>query len=227
MEELADDRLGDLIRSGSLGMTEQQALVTLCHRSYWRRAWVLQELYLARSYVLWCGSKFISEERLGTALATVNIFDPPPKTFDGQYKYCATIAKSPANMHRLAKEFRDTPLSTMGRWLRMCVDVNLESAQPRDLIYAMLAISSDCNSSQIMPDYEKPLLGVYLEALAFCNTLSYNRADCERLARRLAAKLGLIIDKELERCISKTVRFQVLRNTLDDSIERIDLDCVN
>ena len=84
----------------------------------------------------------------------------------------------------------------MGRCLRMSVDLNLESAQPRDLIYAMLAISSDCNSGQIMPDYEKPLLDVYLEALAFCNTALHNRDNREDrdiradFARRLAAKLA-------------------------------------
>lgn len=78
-----------------------------------------------------------------------------------------------------------------------------------------------------MPDYEKPLLDVYLEALAFCNTPLYNRAARERLAWRLAAKLGLIINEELERCISKTVRFQPLRSTLDNLIERTDIDYVN
>lgn len=198
MKTLADTRLEDLIGSGSLEMMEQQALIKLCHRSYWRRAWILQELYLAQSYVLWCGPKFISEERFGTSLAIVNFFD-------SRYDYCKIITSSPANQHRQSKVFQNTSIGTMGRWLRVCVYFDLESAQPRDLIYAILAISTDCNNCQIVPDYGKPLLDVYLEALAVCNTPIYGLASREKLARRLAAMLGLTIDEELERHISKSI----------------------
>ena len=203
MERLADGRLEGLIESGGLGITEQLALISLCHRSYWRRAWVVQEFHLAQSYEVRCGSKFVPGEKFGSALATIT-------GFDDRHKYCKTIASSPANTHRVSREFRGSRLNTLARWLRVGLDLNSEATEPRDLIYAMLAVASDCNSSRIIPCYEKPLLDVYFEALAFCNTPLYTLVGRKDMARRLATRLGLILDEELEENIAQTTSMNLV-----------------
>ncbi|OBT69639.1 hypothetical protein VE03_00957 [Pseudogymnoascus sp. 23342-1-I1] len=210
MDILADDEFRYHIMSGHLGKTEQQALLTLCHRPYWLWVWIVQELFLARSIVLWCGSKFISEERLGDFLATVSGCD--------KYEYCQRISKSPADTHRRSRQFRGTSLHTMGRWLRIFVGLKFKTSQPRDVIYAVLAISSDCDSSQIRPDYSKPLRDMYLETLTvYC--VHENKEYSENFARIFAAYLGLVIDEELERCLLDIIRSQAHRSTSDDSTE--------
>ncbi|KFY91592.1 hypothetical protein V498_05395 [Pseudogymnoascus sp. VKM F-4517 (FW-2822)] len=217
MEKLADDRFRDLVRSESLGMVEKEAIIALCNRSYWRRAWIIQELFLARSYVLWCGSKFISEEKLGTSLATMNRYGESDAD-----QFRKAIRKSPADNHRSSKEFRGTSLNTMGRWLRMSVEIKFKSAEPHDLIYAVLAVSPISNNGQIIVDYAKPLRDVYLETLTVYYAQSKTREEFGSFARRLAAHLGLVTNEELERCISNIVRFETLTSAADDSMEQID-----
>lgn len=72
MEKLADDGFLEIMSSEGPDMVEKEAIIALCNRSYWRRVWIVQELFLAQSYVLWCGSKSMSEEKLATALAIIN-----------------------------------------------------------------------------------------------------------------------------------------------------------
>lgn len=111
--------------------------------------------------------------------------------------------KSPADNHRMSKLFGGSSLTTLRRWLGISIEIKIESAEPRDLIYAVLAISPASSSSQIMVDYAKPLRDVYLETLAVCD-VSWG------FASSLAAPLGLVIDEELERCILDLKQSQAL-----------------
>lgn len=47
---------------------EAEAIYKLCHRSYWKRVWIIQEIHLARDYVVWCGTKTIPRNRFKSSL---------------------------------------------------------------------------------------------------------------------------------------------------------------
>jgi hypothetical protein len=71
----------------------------------------------------------------------------------------------------------------------------------------MLGISSDCQSGGLVPDYDKPLLDVYLEVVLFCG-LEMPGLENERFRQTLATYLGLSLNDELEssiRACSKSV----------------------
>ncbi|KAF5617316.1 heterokaryon incompatibility het-6 [Fusarium tjaetaba] len=73
---------------------ELKALLSLCHRRYWRRVWIIQELYLAKSYVVWCGHKSVSDSKWETSLVSLN------SAYD---TYGDDFTQSPANQHSMAR----------------------------------------------------------------------------------------------------------------------------
>jgi hypothetical protein len=96
-------------------------------------------------------------------------------------------------------------------WLSGCLAQPLSGSaepfsctEPRDLVYALLGISSDCQSGRLKPDYAKPLLEVYEDVFklparqrwtedrssgASTQTIVY---DESQLRNDLALRLGLI-----------------------------------
>ncbi|KAG5743040.1 hypothetical protein H9Q70_014239 [Fusarium xylarioides] len=50
---------------------EAKALSSLFHRSYWRRVWIIQELYLAQSFVVWCGTNFIPGDNFKNSMGAL------------------------------------------------------------------------------------------------------------------------------------------------------------
>jgi hypothetical protein len=207
METFAEkEKLLQFIEKNIFQMSECQALIALSHRSYWSRVWVLQEIYLARAYVVRCGCKSISDTNLRDALA---IFS----RYEGAYDYCKEICKSTLNQHRMAKQFQKhaPQFNTLGRWLRVCITRDLQSSQPRDLIYALLGISYDCKNGAIAPNYDKPLLVVYLEVVRFwLQSADFKkklttRRDTKIFLYKLAIKLGLDDNEDLGRLISESI----------------------
>lgn len=55
----------------------------------------------------------------------------------------------------------------LGHLVHICVDGDFESTEPREYIYALIAIADDPWISFIQVDYEKPLELIYREALPF------------------------------------------------------------
>ncbi|KAH8649820.1 hypothetical protein BX600DRAFT_441923 [Xylariales sp. PMI_506] len=65
-------KLKRAVKGNNIKPSERFALLELCQRSYWSRVWVLQEIYLARTYVVRCGSKSISGTSIDDALDVFN-----------------------------------------------------------------------------------------------------------------------------------------------------------
>lgn len=193
-----------LLGQDSFTEAERAALVALAQRSYWSRVWVLQEIYLSRCFLVRCGTKYITDTKLHDALVVFC-------QHDGQ-DYCGEIARSTLNQHRLSKQFQRSNaayFNTLGRWLQVCVRRDLQSSQPRDLIYALLGISHDCPKGTITPDYDKPLLEVYREVAGYWFRSMKGDADEKTSSlRMLAAKLGLDDNEDLARLIADIVSNQ-------------------
>ncbi|KAF2133135.1 hypothetical protein P153DRAFT_282082, partial [Dothidotthia symphoricarpi CBS 119687] len=188
-------------RNGS-NVTQLTAIFALCERSYWRRVWTQQEVYLARQFTAHCGSKCITDTELDIADPTFVRF---MEKVDGSSKRYGE-----GRMSRIIQRRRIALIgNSLRTWLIMCIKTGLESSHPRDLIYAMLGISRDHQNSEIVPDYDRPLREVYFETILFCEGKVGVSHDGQHFAQRLADKLDLTLDDELRTFISnRQVRIQ-------------------
>jgi hypothetical protein len=161
--------------------TGYTALIALYERSYWRRIWIQQEVYLAQTIALHCGSKTL-----------------PNFTFLGLLRHArfgekrGQLRKTAAYTLLQRRHAAFAANSTLDLWLLENLYSNLQASEPRDYIYAMLGISSDCQNGEILPDYEKTVQDVYVEAVVFC-------ADGARpqFLFDLARKMGVPFNQEL------------------------------
>ncbi|KAF5964083.1 heterokaryon incompatibility protein het-6 [Fusarium bulbicola] len=158
---------------------ELEALLSLCHRRYWRRVWIIQELYLAKSYVIWCGHESISDTKFETSLANLNC---PNDTFSDNF------SQSPAN------PTLDGPIVPLHR------DQQLAS------VNIFLDISTDYKrvKESFKVDYSKTPRDVFLELLCQRDLSTWRRGEENRWLE-LAERMKLEIDEDLRRSISEKV----------------------
>ncbi len=195
-----------------------QAIVKLCHRSYWRRVWIIQELYLARNHVVRCGTKAIPRAEFEDSLAVTHDTDLPWTWKE--------MENSPADQHRRARERRDYAIqgakfNKLRRWMTMCIDSDFQASNERDYIYALVGISDDCKDGQIVPNYEKRPADVLLEAIS-TKSFGWFRVNNNRGSDRdykraiaLAEKMGLHLD--LRNSIKKNFGVKISEPAESDS----------
>lgn len=165
--DLAMDLFADPIKLSSqmlynnLNDAPFSAVLALCERSYWRRVWIQQELYHAQRFKVHCGRKGITDKSFIYSIVVMTGPQVPCS-----YKMRVHVIDSLLTMRNLKESFKES--SMLNKWLSRGIESGLESSEPRDFIYAVLSISSDCGEDPILPDYEKPLVEVYLETVAFC-----------------------------------------------------------
>ncbi|KAI7769715.1 hypothetical protein LZL87_003205 [Fusarium oxysporum] len=178
---------------------QAKALFSLCHRTYWRRVWIIQELYLAKSYVVWCGAKSILSDNFEKSLAALNGSKSP-------YDNDQTFMKNPANQHSMARLFRSSPrLNNLRRWLWVCVSSDFQCSREQDFIFALLDISTDCKGVKetFKVDYSKSPREVFLELLWQRNLSTWRNGDGDkRRWLNLAEKMKLNIDEDLRGAVS-------------------------
>lgn len=90
------NELEENLRRSAWDSPERKAIELLCYRSYWRRVWIIQELYLARTHVVRCGTKSISGDQFENSLPILNRFGSDWEK----------IFRNPADHHRLRRENR-------------------------------------------------------------------------------------------------------------------------
>jgi hypothetical protein len=152
-----------------------RALLALLKRRYWQRMWIVQELQLARRLTFYCGAEKMSD----IALKDV----------------CEFIASASENELRLHLMWEDMPIADhfkelkktfainlFGRrhtlpnrpslrlktWLYDCMRLECTCSEPRDMVYALLGVSEDCQEGELVPDYGKSDLEVYYDAMTVC-----------------------------------------------------------
>jgi len=169
------------------------AILELCQRSYWNRVWIQQEIYLGSAIYIISPSGGSIDYRG---------FDHILGLMTGVDSHCgkdlsSKIQQSAANA-LITRKRLPTDSSRLITWLRLACRRGLETSEPRDLIYAMLGISSDCqDGGGIEPDYDKPLIDVYLETVFFCG-LHKPGQENKRFRKTLAEKLELPWDSDME-----------------------------
>ncbi|KAH8585863.1 heterokaryon incompatibility protein-domain-containing protein, partial [Bisporella sp. PMI_857] len=125
----------------------------LLSRRWFRRIWILQEVANARVATVLCGNKSIS------ALVFVQVPRLLGLRPDPHCQAVLDIMPGPLRQTSWWKDNRDlyTLLKKFG---------NSEATDKRDIVYALLGISSDAYK-KLLPDYEKPLLHVISDTTSF------------------------------------------------------------
>ncbi|EGO57077.1 hypothetical protein NEUTE1DRAFT_111439 [Neurospora tetrasperma FGSC 2508] len=163
------------------------SIASLCERTYWRRVWILQELFLAQKYMVMCGPESIASESFDEALARLARTPIPHDSID------RSAAKA------IVASTWNKEAYSLVRWLRVILVGNFQATVPHDYIYALLSISSDAvldmdkpdiDRAQIIVDYDKTV------AEAYCQFLQSFEAGPSLMKHRLwllklALKMGL------------------------------------
>jgi ankyrin repeat protein len=142
-------------RNISSGDEASTGIAALCHRPYWRRLWILQEIVLAKRKWLVCGDRISPWEPFSKALLGlpkhnrgVTFAQTTGDRLRGEFEMC--LMKSPAMaMVELAQQQSDN--QTLYDLLH---DTTLlQCSEPRDKIYGLLGIIKQGDDG-IVPDYD-------------------------------------------------------------------------
>lgn len=131
----------------------------MCERGYWSRLWILQELTLARSITVLCGSVQVSWQ------AFINFLEraqraPPLDTRGVNLEYQPSL-KSPAMsmIHQVAEQAGSISLHD-----KVLSSAHLRCLDPKDKIYGLLGVV-DSASHGITPDYSLSVQSVMHDVL--------------------------------------------------------------
>jgi hypothetical protein len=154
-----------------------RALLELCSRPYWERAWILQEVMLSGSKMLHCGSY----------LAQWNVFYDLLKRASEYWRETQRVYRlfeTPnADSRSLTERLRLRPT------LEVLLEEYGESActDIRDRVYALLSLAKDCTIEHFFPiDYAEDKSILFFRTMIFCKP----RNPFE-FASRLLRTLGL------------------------------------
>jgi hypothetical protein len=129
------------------------ALVSLLHRLYWQRMWIVREITTPRKVTLICGeyeAGFGGLYKLSSLLSRDHLIEGTKVRFQIQSNHALRYIH-----HRHDSDEKNTLFELM----RTC-QYSL-SVDPRDKVYALLGLALDCQKDEIVVDYSKPLFELY------------------------------------------------------------------
>ncbi|EGO56402.1 hypothetical protein NEUTE1DRAFT_23962, partial [Neurospora tetrasperma FGSC 2508] len=157
---LEADELQDRVAMERLERDELHGIQQICEMGYWRRVWILQEVVLARNYMVICNQDFVTMDKFQRALALLCKHTWKTKLRE----FVLWLPESPAQEIMALRSSRGTS-SSLIQWVRICVRCRFGATEPRDHVYALLGISDDCEG-KIEPDYSRSVRKVYSSAIA-------------------------------------------------------------
>lgn len=144
----------------------------ITQNTYWSRAWVVQEICLARELIIWVHTVPVPSEMIQAVKSDFFWSIGEHDHFD---HYRSASFRRPA---------RTTLLTTLDQFK------NKECADPRDRIYSLLSLCSE-GASSIPVDYN-----IDLDQLAYHVLRSHPGPLCFCLALRIARQLGLSLGSD-------------------------------
>ncbi|KAI8932433.1 hypothetical protein NX059_010619 [Plenodomus lindquistii] len=215
-----DMKMTMIFTSSPLSYVDLVYIDTVLSLPYWGRIWIQQELILAQKFAIYCDDHAISG-RAFESLITAYTHNQNAVHPDGLVKTYAKdalrIQQSHAAYLMMIRRIGNTVpnFTYLSTWLQMCIRSNLQTSEPRDVIYGMLGISSDCQNGEIIPDYKTSILELYLQVLRHCKAQSSSKSFREMLAE----KLDLNLDEYLEHCVGLCL--SPMLQTTDEAGEEI------
>ncbi|KAJ8060921.1 hypothetical protein OCU04_010001 [Sclerotinia nivalis] len=171
------------------------ALLAFCQRSYWRRVWIMQEICLGQEYVVHCGGKSISGNTFDESFKKLTRSRDPGDTWNDILK--ETLAVRHITMFRYWAQRGQ--LFRLGQCLNICLD-SFIATEPRDFVYGIRGIVSDCANDELVPDYQKSLKHVFFDTVPILRRSSNSSVQ---VVTKLAKKLGLTEDDDVQLCLSE------------------------
>jgi hypothetical protein len=95
------------VMSTQLGSKEAKALVALCHRPYWRRVWIIQEILSASKLEIVCGTHRLKWRHFSTTLRHI-VVKTPTSTYPTRVEVFRR-ALSSADYEELKRACRSSP----------------------------------------------------------------------------------------------------------------------
>lgn len=141
------------------------ALAQFFRRPFFHRVWIVQEMVAAKQIRMACGTCFVDWEELAEVIGLIYstgafMFLEIPDEFGMEFSTCgATAVMSILSLRCHIKYNRILP--PLPYVLTMCQDFG--STDSRDMIFALLNISSGGNDEVLAPDYNKPMATVFID----------------------------------------------------------------
>ncbi|TGO43686.1 hypothetical protein BCON_1082g00010 [Botryotinia convoluta] len=169
------------------------ALLALCQRSYWHRVWMMQEICLGREYLVCCGSKSISGNTFDEALKKL------ARSRDHGDAWNDTVRETLAVRHITMFRYwaQRGQLFRLGQCMDICLD-SFIATEPRDFVYGIRGLVSDCGNDELVPDYQKSLKDVFFGAVPILKRSSNSSVQ---VISKLAKKLDLTGDEDVQLCL--------------------------
>lgn len=175
---LEADELQDRVAMEDLECDKLHGIRQICEMGYWRRVWILQEVVLARNYMVICNQDFVTMDRFERSLALLckHVWTTKFREF------LLWLPESPAQEIMALRSSRGAA-SSLIQWVRICVRCWFGATDPRDYVYALLGILDDCEG-KIEPDYSRSAREVYSSAIAVIGNKAegYNESLCGSFA---------------------------------------------
>jgi len=172
----------------------RDGLQSLLHRPWFRRVWILQEVANARAASVYCGTKSVRARFF--ALAPL-FMDIKP---DSHCQAVLDIMPGPSRKDSWWSQSRDL-------YALLSKFASAEAHDPRDMVYALLGISSDARNLDILrADYEKSvqeLIRDVFQFLYFCSIDSVRTEPVETM-QHLLAKLKPFNNMAFEKSIESS-----------------------
>lgn len=178
------DELQDRVARERLERDELHGIQQICEMGYWRRVWILQEIVLARDYMVICNQDFVTMNILERALALLCKHTWKTKLRE----LVLWLPESPAQEIMTLRSSRGIA-SSLIEWVRICVRCRFGATDPRDYVYALLGISDDCEG-KTEPDYSRSAREVYSSAVAVIANKAegYNEILCGSFAELMGLR---------------------------------------
>ncbi|RFU26826.1 hypothetical protein B7463_g9508, partial [Scytalidium lignicola] len=166
-----------VIRHGGVYSAPVEGLWEILHREWWKRAWVVQEVAIARLPVLMCGECMVSFDTVETVIGALakDLPDLSPEEHESNAEFITT-AFTYFVMRDYAKrvdlqpkvDFPTTNILPGHRAFHILMNTqNVRSSDPRDKVYGILGFFGDPKSDPEnilpLPDYNKPTAEVYAD----------------------------------------------------------------
>lgn len=141
-----------------------RALRVFLDRPYFRRVWIYQELFFGSKIQICCGDDSVDLSKLWTLYSLIRerCFAPRPSRFQSY------IIEEEACKDEVAKTFLDAGMKT-GRRPTLLTTIHhfgaLQSEDPRDRLYGILALIKWDDEEPILPDYDKDRFDLASEVL--------------------------------------------------------------
>ncbi|KAL8948356.1 MAG: hypothetical protein Q9222_005452 [Ikaeria aurantiellina] len=155
-------------KSLELGQRRRQVLAALLNKSWFTRAWVYQEVVVAKRGIVLCGDFEMDMDIF------INLLDGVCELDMQEMGEAASIMHSsrgykPMFAIREARFESRNGLSSdkKSKWLSTLWQAmgNLDATNPRDKVYAFLAFADSTEDSRLAPSYEKSIKSVYTDAM--------------------------------------------------------------